>query len=244
MAKAVSPLLIMKTLLALFFAAISTSCVMNDTAKLKASKTCVIATAITDQADIHSIGITTFNNKQERTTIPGLKKMTEDVLRQELSRFYQVKAVVNVPHPNPAKGYTAAMAASRAQNKADLEVCVYPYGATPVGIPRHLEAEGFGFYSGGASGSGTVVCYQGLVIRDGVTGKDVASPMGENDLGIVPDGDTFSRERYKHVSARKLDLGSISAGALSPEQKQKFLQACRELYREKVRNELWKMELR
>ena len=107
--------------------------------------------------------------------------------------------------------------------------------------------QGFGFYSGGASGSGTVVCYQGLVVRDGATGKDVASPMGENDLGIVPDADTFARERYKHISARKLDLGKISsggAGALSPAQKQTFLEVCRELYRDKVRNELWKMELR
>lgn len=237
----------MKKLLALFVAVISTSCVMNDTAKLKAAKTCVIATAVTDQVDIHSLGFTTFNNKHERVTIPGLKKMTEEVLRQELSRFYQVKAVVSVPDPNPRKGYHGAMAASRAQHKADLEVCVYPFSYYPATLPRHLTSEGFGYYSLGRD-QGLVACYQGLAVRDGATGAEVASPSGENDLGIVPDGDTFSRERYKQTSTRELDnLGQLWGGnyeALGPMQKQKLLQAFRDLYREKVRNDLWKMELR
>lgn len=235
-------------------ALVFSNCALNDTAKLKASKTCVIATSIGDEADFHSLGFTAFGNKHDRSKVPGLKAMAEQVLREELGRFYQVQAVVQVPDPGSLSfsrkksGYDAAMAASRARHSADLEIYVYPYGYHPYGIPRHLEADGFGYYSGGITGGGTVVCYMGMTIRDGVSGADVASPASGNDYGIIPDADTFAKERYQSFSARPLPLaGKWSGGgydSMTPAQRGQLMRAFRELYRNKVRNDLWRMELR
>jgi len=230
------------------------SCALNDTARLKASKTCVIATAITGEADFHSLGFTAFGNKHDRSRIPGLKAMTEQILREELGRFYQIKAVVEVPNlgdlsiSKRKSAYDAALADSRARHKADLEIYVYPYGYHPYGIPRHLEAEGFGFYSGGMAGSGTAVSYNGLSILDGATGDEVASPTSENDYGYIPDADTFAKERYERPGSRPVRLpGKWSGGgwsSMTPAQQAQLMQTFRELYRAKVRNDLWRMELR
>jgi hypothetical protein len=230
------------------------SCALNDTAKLKASKTCVIATSITDEADFHSLGFTTFGNKHVRSRVPGLKSMTEQILREELGRFYQVKAVVVTPDlgdhsiSKRKSVYDAAMADSRARHNADLEIHVYSYGFHPYGIPSHLEAEGFGFYSGGASGSGTAVSYNGMTILDGDTGAQVASPTSENDYGFIPDADTFAKERYERPGTGRLRLEGTLSGtgwdSMTPAQQAQLMKTFRELYRAKVRNDLWRMELR
>lgn len=244
----------MRYLLLILCALAFPSCALNDTAKLKASKTCVIATAITDEADLHSLGFTAFGNQHTHSRIPGLKAMAERILREEIGRFYQVKAVVEVPRPGSLSiskrksAYDAAMADSRARHKADLEVHAYPYGFHPYGIPRHLEAEGFGFYGRGSTGNGTAVCYTGLVVLDGVSGAEVASPTSENDYGLIPDADTFAKERLERPGTRPVRLaGKWSGGgwdSLSTAQQSQLMEVFRELYRAKVRNDLWRMKLR
>ena len=235
-----------KYLLSLSLAVLCSSCALNDTARLKSAKTCVITTSIPDEADFHRLGFTTFGNRHERSTIPGLRKMTEEVLREEIGRFYQIKAVVQAPPPG--KEYNAAMASVRAKHQADLEIQVYPHGYHPYGIPAYLEADGFGLYTGGSAGGGTAVSYTGLRVLDGTTGKEVASPLGQNDYGIVPDADTFAKERMKRPSQRPFTLTEKSDGvghaSLSPGDRARLLGTYRELFREKVRNDLWRMELR
>jgi hypothetical protein len=249
----ISPEGMTRHLLLLALTLVSSNCALNDTAKLKASKTCVIAMELKDEADFHSLGFTAFGNRHDRSKVPGLKAMAEQVLREELGRYYQVKAVVPVPDLGSVgisrrkAAYDSAMADSRARHRADLEFHAYGHEYHPYGIPRHLTSDGFGYYAGGLPGS-MVVAYTGLVVTDGITGGAVASSFGENDFGILPDGDTFAKERYRNPSSAPVRLsGSWSGGgwaAMTPEQRGQLMRAFRDLYRDKVRNQLWKMKLR
>jgi len=243
----------MRSLLLLFLALLFSNCALNDTAKLKSSRSCVIAMGLRDEADFHALGFTAFGNRHDKSKVPGLKAMAEQVLREELGRFYQVKAVVPAPDPGSVgisrrkATYDSAMADSRARHRADLEFHVYTHEYHPYGVPRHLSSDGFGYYGGGPAG-GTVVCYTGLVVTDAITGAEVATSFGENDLGILPDADTFAKERYRNPSTAPVRIGGSWSGggweAMTTEQRGQLMRAFQSLFRDKVRHELWKMELR
>lgn len=220
---------------------------MNDTARLKTAKTCVIVSDIQAQITFFRGDLGEVVNGGNVSQVPEVKRMTDRVLKEEIARHYQVKETLSLSAGTKKSDSSAAIAAAK-RNGADLIVDVRTWSSAPPGTFRGMDSDGFGYYGGFAQGKGTIVCHVGLDINDPATGKMVASPHGENDLGLMVDADTFSKERHADRTRNQVLLSGgwkgKSYSEMNAQQKQELMTGLEKLFRAKVKNDLWKMELR